>query len=248
MKVIFTRKDELDDYSAIADFFYDNEVGRIQTYIANTLNLDLHYLNRLDFDEKVLFISNKLQKEYINTSNIIDNKIIEINTLWDLVCEDVFSILSKEFDLKLPSNKPINAEFTLNVVCPRYLDKWAFDINYRKNNNEIILICIHEIIHFIWFEKWRYIFPNVKDYEYNAPSLSWLFSEIAIDAIMKESDLYKYCYVDKPAYKHFYGKCIDDIDIMEFFRKLYKDNNMSEFMIKGYDFILDSKDFFDKLK
>lgn len=31
MKVIFTRKDELDDYSAIADFFYDNEVGRIQT-------------------------------------------------------------------------------------------------------------------------------------------------------------------------------------------------------------------------
>ena len=135
MKVIFKRKDELDDYSAIADFFADNKIGRVQIYIASTLNLDLHYLNRLDFDEKVLYISNKLQKEYINASNIIDNKIIEINTLWDLVCEDVFSILSKEFDLKLPNNKPIIAEFTLNVVCPRYLDRWTFDINYRKNNN-----------------------------------------------------------------------------------------------------------------
>ena len=247
MKVNFKRKNEFDDYSSIATFFSNNNISRVQSYISNNLNFDLSYLCNLDFDMKIDYIYKKLHKEYLEVSPIIDNKIIEVNTLWNLVCDDIFSILSKEFDLILTSNRVISAEFTLNVVCPRDIDRWSFDINYRKSNDDIILVCIHEIIHFIWFEKWKYIFPDNNDFNFDTPSLSWLFSEIAIDAIMKESDLNKYCCVDKPAYKHFYNTYIDEVEIMEFFRQLYKDNSMDEFMSKGYEFIVENENFFSKL-
>ncbi|MDO4300457.1 MAG: hypothetical protein Q4D26_03575 [Clostridia bacterium] len=241
MEVIFKIKNFTDDCNSIIDLLYEEENGRIQKYIADFFDLDISFLYKAGKEEGRKIILCKLKNEYLNMEQTINNKLCNITRKWNEVSKDIFNILENIFKYRLDQNRKIIGEFTINAVCPRYLDSWKFDINFRKNDEEIILACIHEIIHFIWFEKWSDVFPYYGKYEYNAPYLPWLFSEIAVDALLKETDLYKYCITDKPAYKHFYNIYINDKNMMEYFRELFRQGSIEDFMINGIKFIQENK-------
>ena len=106
----------------------------------------------------------------------------------------------------------------------------------------------HEILHFIWFENWKLIFPYEDETSYNVPDLPWLFSESAIDALFKEPLLKKYCYKEKPAYEYFYDVTLQEKNMIQVFAKLYRKSlSIEDFMIQGYHLIQANKEFFEKL-
>ena len=65
--------------------------------------------------------------------------------------------------------------------------------------------------------------------------LVWSFSEIAIDAIFKETDLKQYCVSQFPAHKHLYEINYNNQNMMEYFRILYRKNSITEFMKIGIE-------------
>jgi len=242
MTLTFKRKCLEEDCKGIVDILYEEKYGRVQKYLSQFLELDLEKMYEVGKDEGYKIIYPILKKEYESSEVVIAEKLYEIKRYWRKEEEDILEILNSVFDYTIKDEKDIIAEFSINAVCPRYLEKWSFDVNYRKSIEEIILACIHEIIHFIWFEKWSEVFPDSNKNEYNAPNTPWLLSEIAIDAILKETRLEKYCVDDKPAYSYFYDIMIEDKNMMEYFRELFVSNNIQDFMIKGYKYVLKNRE------
>lgn len=242
MKVIFKRKSFTDECDDIADMIYEEYFGRVQTYIGNFFGFDLDYLYRVGKEEGKKRIAGILEKEYENCGDEVCERIREISGQWNQIAEEIFGIMEKIFECRMDKERMITAEFTVNVVCQRFLDAWKFDINYRKTDSEIILTCIHEILHFFWFEKWSAVFPDADREEYEA-GIVWLFSEIAVDALCKETELKKYCITAKPAYQYFYDILINNSNMMEYFRKLYGQGNIVDFMKNGIEFIREQERF-----
>ena len=242
MSVIFRRKDFEADCKSINNILFEEKYGRVQNYLSQVFDIDLQNLYDISRKQGIETLSQKLTAEYQNSENIVVEKIDSINTYWGQIEIDVFEILNSLFKCKGIYEKEIVAEFSINMVCPRYLEKWMFDINYRKNIEDIIHTCIHEIIHFVWFEKWSEIFGASNTDEYNAPNTPWLLSEIAIDAIFKKTELKKYCYSDMPAYKHFYDVSINGDNLMEYFEKLFVSNSIEDFMKKGNRYVAENKE------
>ncbi len=242
MPLIFRKKSFDDECNSITDIIYEEQYGRIQNYLSQCFKLDLDYLYKAGKQEGYNIISLILKQEYEESKAEIEKKITLITTKWKEVSDDVLNTIEDILKYKIDKEKSMTAEFTINAVCPRYLDTWSFDVNYRKSNEEIILTCIHEIIHFIWFEKWTEVFPYADKAEFNAPALPWLLSEIVIDAILSETELKKYCVVDKPAYKYFYDIHIDGKNMMEYFKELFIHNDIKTFMKKGLEFVVTNKE------
>jgi hypothetical protein len=48
-------------------------------------------------------------------------------------------------------------------------------------------VALHEILHFIWFEKWKEIFPEHNKKEFESPHLAWKLSEMVPLAILSDS-------------------------------------------------------------
>lgn len=241
MSVVFKRKSFKEDCDSIVNIIYDEKYGRVQNCLAKNFELDLNLLYSLDKNASYNIITQTLSVHYENSEIEITDKIAIFNRCWKDIEYDVFRILCDIFECEKIYKKDIIAEFSINSVCPRYLDRWSFDINYRKNIEEMVLTCIHEIIHFVWFEKWAELFENTSKEEFNAPSATWLLSEIVIDAIIKETELKKYCSEKQPAYKHFYDVQIDGVNVMEYFGNLFNSCDIREFMTEGYMYVVENK-------
>ncbi len=241
MSVIFKRKSFKEDCDSIVNIIYDEKYGRVQNYLAKSFELDLDLLYILDKKTGYSIISQALSARYENSEIEITDKIDKLASHWNDIEFDIFRILYDIFECEKIYKKDIIAEFSINSVCPRYLDRWSFDINYRKSIEEMVLTCIHEIIHFVWFEKWAELFENTSKEEFNAPSATWLLSEIVIDAIIKETELKKYCSEKQLAYKHFYDIHIDGVNVMEYFGNLFNSCDIREFMSEGYRYVVENK-------
>ena len=242
MNLTFKRKPYKDECNSITDILYDEKNGRVQRYLADFFGFDLQSIYAVDKQTGYELVSAALKDIYESNKSIIDERISLFECKWKECQRDIFDILKDIFECRIDSEQSVTVEFTINAVCPRYLDRWAFDVNFRKSDEEIILTCIHEIIHFMWFEEWTRIFLHTDIEEFNAPNLPWLLSEIVIDAIIKETELKKYCVVDKPAYKHFYDIDIEGRNMIEYFRELFIQNDMEAFMKKGYEYVVKYRD------
>lgn len=124
-----------------------------------------------------------------------------------------------------------------NRIFPRYLDAKAFNFYFKFNESNFLQNAIHEITHFIWFDKLKTLMPNLKQTDFESPSPVWLFSEIAVDMVFESSDFFKQisCKTGStPAYDYFYKDKIGDITIINYFRELFKKcKNMNEFIVLG---------------
>ena len=98
-----------------------------------------------------------------------------------------------------------------------------------------------------WGREWRlqprHVNPRIQDkwhtlfqHKYEE-TVVWTFSEIAIDTLFSETELECYCVSEYPAHKHFYGVTYKGQNMMGYFRRLYRDNSISEFMRLGIEIV-----------
>ena len=128
--------------------------------------------------------------------------------------------ISNYFNIKWPKEyKEISVGIGLIPVCPRYIKEKAFDI-HKKNKEDLIDTCMHELCHFLFFEKCKEIYPNWKYEDFDSPSLLWYLSEIIIDPTLNSDNIQK-------IYKHKF-KCYDIFYNVEI-------DNIKSFIIPGGD-------------
>ena len=106
-----------------------------------------------------------------------------------------------------------------------------------SSDEYLLSTCIHEILHFAWFELWQQNFPHIPQTEYEYPHPSWLISEIALEPLFRFSKL-KNLITDKFfAYEYFYHEKINNQTISSIANKIFSESeNILKFQQKMFDY------------
>lgn len=194
-------------------------------------------------------------REYIVKFKIEDQKLIEKNKTiyqkeWQKVEKDFFTILSEIIQIDWPKNrKAIKAMVSLNPICPRFLNDWSFSIfyNYKKISHAMEVI-MHESCHFLYFEKWKKLYPKMDSKKFESPYLEWHLSEILAPIILNDPKIQKLLGRKADFYVEHKRIKIGDKTIPKYFNDLYKkiniDKNFDEFLKKSYKTIKNNRKLF----
>ena len=107
-----------------------------------------------------------------------------IKSDWQRMEKDCLERLSEIIQTDWPE-KEITAYISINPICPRFLDTWSFFVSQDNKNSNIIIA--HEISHFLYFKKFKDVFPKIEKDKYEFPNKEWLLSEITTPIILNDS-------------------------------------------------------------
>lgn len=234
MDIFFSKSSIEDDSASIVNLLcLGTEHQRVKKYICEYFDLPIEELAKKSKADLEKVITRVVQSEQIKSAETIEGKIKNIDNLWNSEKQKINRILCNVFECQ-HSELLLTAFLSVNCVCPYDFKKKRIYINYRKSCHEMLETCVHELIHYCWFDKWHTLFQH--KYEEN---VVWTFSEIAIDTLFSETELECYCVSEYPAHKHFYDVTYKGQNMMGYFRRLYRDNSISEFMRLGIEIVRD---------
>ena len=159
IKVNFKIK-ELDDQIEIIYSFLSCK-NEMSYAVANYFDLNLDGLLELASEKKQKVVSNAVSSKYNENLETMQKAVQKFQEFWNkkqnFINKELFKIFGREFNFNCI------AYVNLNPVWPRYLKEKAFDVNYNASKDFLLSSCVHEIIHFIWFDIWKGNFKNYKD-------------------------------------------------------------------------------------
>ncbi|MFH1455260.1 MAG: hypothetical protein ABIF22_03000 [bacterium] len=135
--------------------------------------------------------SDKYVEDYIEENKeIIEKAKEDFQKSWEEVNDKFLTNLSKDFETDLPDEiKEIKANVSINPMCPRWLDKWTFNLFYQFSDTRMKKVSIHEIIHFLYFKKWAEVFPDADKKNFNGMHSEWFLSEILVHTITNNNKI-----------------------------------------------------------
>lgn len=222
-------------------------------YFENTGQLDVHYYTIQYFPE-LANITSDLSKEevyeiieqvvthdYNENKEKIKQAINRYNSLWSEYNDKYFLKLSEYLKVDWPNNiNVIEGTVGMIPIFPRYLDSFSFSVNPSIEDWQLIKVCAHETLHFLWFEKWKKIHPETPRREYDSPYITWQYSEMVTDPILNSkpfSDMFDFV---ERGYDAFYELTDDDGLVMDKLRNIYGEGILIEEKIdKGFTYIKD---------
>ena len=226
---------KFEDIFEILSIFIE-EKAPIADNLLEMLNIDKNNLKKLDKNARLLKIKKSAKEMYDKNMQNILSSLKNFDEIWQNHSKDVCSGFVKIFG-NFPDQNCIAYSTFNNRVFPRYLDEKAFDFYFGFDEYRFLQTTIHEITHFIWFDRLKTLMPKIKTEEYESPSPVWEFSEIAVDMVFENCPYFKKIAKitkENPAYDHFYTDKIQTETIIEHYRKLYKTcQSVDEFIIKG---------------
>lgn len=185
-------------------------------------------------DEEIYMILDKEVKPILKDLYDNSNEIEEYQTIWNKVNDDVMRDLEKRLNIKWNCDE-ITCRVGLLPVCSRDILGKTFDINYGNNKENIIATGIHELCHFIYFQKWMEIYPNYSEDEFDNPHISWYLSEAMIDPLINNKTFQKYTDDDLSAYSVFYETFIDGKSVIDILRDYVQNFSIENAIKKGYE-------------
>lgn len=221
-------------------YFEDNGLLGVHSY---TIQLfpELNNLKKNLSKEKICtIIEQVVTKRYNDEFNKIMNDVNNYNNIWEMCNDTYFKSLLEYFNIGWPKDKiTISASVGIIPVFPRYLDSFSFAISTGVQEDKVKEVAAHESLHFIWFEKWKQIYPKTKREEFDSPYLIWQYSEMVTDAILNTPVINKTINVKERSYDSFYELTNDGKSVMEELSKIFLTNNKIEKKIQlGYEYIL----------
>ena len=185
-------------------------------------------------------IEEVVSKEYDYYLERIKSETKRYNELWKKYNDEYFSMLSDYLGVEWPDIGIICGKVGLIPVFPRYLDEFSFSVSTGLDDWFLIKSCAHETLHFLWFEKWKMIHPEIVRREYDSPYISWKYSEMVTDPILNNkpfTDLFGDVFVER-GYDSFYELKDGDNYVMDVLRNIYSENISADKKInKGFDYI-----------
>ena len=232
IKVQFKVKSLIDQIDIVKSFLScKNEMSYI---VAKAFNLNLDALFELDEETKIKVITNSVSAVYNKYLTIMQKKCDVFQNAWNkkqnYINKEIFKIFGREYNFECV------AYINVNPIWPRYIEDTSFDVNFNAAQGYLIMSCVHEILHFVWFKVWRDNFKDFNLEEFEYPNIVWLCSEIAIEPLFRFSKLAIFVKAN-PAYDYFYTEKIKGKTIAEIANELYLDSeNIKDFQQKLFKF------------
>ena len=221
-------------------------------YYENNGDLSVHDYTIEYFPELAVFDANtpkeivykKIEEvvanEYSQYEERIKNETKRYNTIWKKYNDEYFLLLSNFLNVKWPEIKIIEGRVGLIPVFPRYLDECSFSVGAGFQDWFLIKTTAHESLHFIWFQKWKEMHPEIPRREYDSPYISWKYSEMVTDPILNNKpfcNLFGNIFIEK-GYDSFYEIKDGDNLVMDVLRDIYsKDISIEEKINQGFEYI-----------
>lgn len=201
-------------------------------------------LKRLTKEDNIKDIIQDRYNNFIKKNNKLQE---EYTTIWNEYNDKYMLEISNYLNIKWPKEyKEISVGIGLIPVCPRYIKEKAFDI-HKKNKEDLIDTCMHELCHFLFFEKCKEIYPNWKYEDFDSPSLLWYLSEIIIDPILNSDGIQKIYKHKFKCYDIFYNVEIDNISLLDKITSIYKNNSIETAIKESYNYLKEhEKEFISK--
>lgn len=183
--------------------------------------------------EKIII---KIRKEF---NEKMSTGLKNIKSEWEKVEKKVLEILSDIIQTDW-LEKEITGFVSINPVCPRFLDTWGFSVTYNRKDSDIIIA--HEISHFLYFKKFKKIFPEIGKDKYEFPNKEWVLSEIITPIILNDSRMIKIIGPGAGFYEKHKELKIGEKPLTESIQELYTEfvinkNDFSEFIKKSLDLV-----------
>ena len=169
----------------------------------------------------------KKYKEFLEGIHTRDGEVMlsaqeQMQGEWQKIGTAFLLMLSKHFETDWPHDTgEIVGSISVLPVHPRFLDESSFCLGY-KDIADMIETSAHEILHFLWFKKWKEVFPEIERKEYESPHLVWRLSEIMDPIILQCQpairDLIK---PKKWGYASFENINISDVSMTDYFKEIY---------------------------
>lgn len=191
-KVIFKKMKLEDNIKFIKDIFddADDELLSVHTFTINLFPELKNISNSMCLEDRDKLIESVVANYYHDNSLNIDNDVERYNNVWNRYNDDFFNKLTKFLNLEWPrEHEVVEATVGIIPVCPRYLDEFSFSVHDGLTDVQLIETCAHELCHFLWFEKWKKLYPDCPRKEYESPYVVWQYSEAVVDPILKASGI-----------------------------------------------------------
>lgn len=155
-------------------------------------------LDHKDLINQIKDKNNKEQKETISNyvENYVDNNKSEIELekdklekYWKSIEKKLGSELGKILNTDWKNINEITCNIGIFQVYPRDLDKFTTQIFYKSTTFYSAATILHEITHFIYFKKWRELFPEDELETFESPHPFWHLSEIMAPIINNEESI-----------------------------------------------------------
>lgn len=190
--------------------------------------------------EKVYgIIESVVTKDYIKYKNKIISETERYNNLWNAYNDKYFEMLYKFLGVTFPQNiKQIDASVGLIPVCPINLDSFSFCVSTDANEWTLIETAAHETLHFLWFLKWKSMYPLTPRNHFKPPYIEWKYSEMVTDPILNNKPFNELFKFTEKGYDSFYELYDNDELVMDKLRNIYSTNDSIESKIeKGFSYI-----------
>jgi len=126
-----------------------------------------------------------------NKKKLLAQKKVD-TTKWRKVENNFFEVLPQIMETSWPENRrTINAMISIIPICPRFLDNWSFSLSGLWRGAGAIEVIMHEICHFLYFKKWKEVFPQAERQTFDKPYLEWHLSEILAPVILGDKRVQK---------------------------------------------------------
>ncbi len=193
-------------------------------------------LEGLNGGEREAYLRGVLSEAYRALEPELAEKRAAYQAHWEENRRAVEEALGDVFRMSLADRfQNIRAHITLNPVCPRFLEERRFDLFYRNSPRGALGMALHEVVHFLWFDRWSALFHDSPE-EYETPHLKWLLSEMAVKAILGEPRLAARnpYYPDGCVYEYFDAMTAGGRPVLEVMEALYAAEGVDGLMKEGF--------------
>ncbi len=240
-KVIF----EIVDYDSMMKNInrFLNPDGKMFNWMSSILNAypDLAVkLEDVSDKEEREKIANRYFKRWYkeNIANLESAKKL-FQKEWNKINDSVMIALSEVCEISWSEeDKKIIARISANPICPRFLKYRAFDVYYKTSLDRMKEIACHEILHFIYFKKWKETFKDADETTFESPHIIWKLSEMVPKSILSDKRFQKVFAHEPKVYTVWYSAKIKGKPLLENIQSIYdKKKNFEDFLKKSYNFV-----------
>ena len=184
-------------------------------------------------------ISAIITNYYTSNSQNIKEACKKYSAIWNKYNDTYFKKLADYLNINWPINiNEITCYIGMLPFFPRDIDNSTFYINPHLNEEKLTEVCAHETLHFLWFTKWKTLYPEIPKAEYESPFLAWQYSEMVTDPILNNTDFQAIFDFTEKSYPEFYKLQKNGKLVMEELKKIYSAiTKIEDKITTGYEYL-----------
>ena len=167
----------------------------------------------------------------------LNQTINYLNQRWREFRDKYYEIIKQVFDIQF------NNDIVNNLYCELQflpIDEISVKdgilyLNCNQSNEQMFVKFIVMLTKLILLQSWNKYNNWNFNTNFDVGNKIFMFADIAVDAIFHNSELNQIC--KKPSYKYFYNLNYQNINMMQYFRQLYKNMEINKFLDEIYLFI-----------